>query len=372
VADPIPMLDIHAQHAPIRREISAAIERVVDASAFILGPDVAAFEQEMAKYLGSKHAIACANGSDALVLTLQALGVGPGDEVLTTAFSFFATAGSIARLGARPVFADIDPATFNIDVAHAAKLITGRTKVIMPVHLFGQMAPMAPVKALAAQHGLRVVEDAAQAVGAKEGASVAGTLGDFGCLSFFPSKNLGCLGDGGMILTQDDTLAEKARMLRVHGSGKGRYNHELVGMNSRLDTLQAAVLRVKLPHLAEWTAGRQRVARRYRELLADVAGVTLPAELPNMHHIYNQFTLRVPRRDALQQRLQAEKIGCAVYYPIPLHLQKCFAQFGGKSGDCPQSERACEEVLSVPVYGELTDAQIERVASIVRAHAREA
>jgi dTDP-4-amino-4,6-dideoxygalactose transaminase len=374
VADPtpIPLLDIAAQHAPIRAGLLGALERVLDAQAFILGPDVAAFEQEMAKYLGVKHAIGCANGSDALVIALQALGIGRGDEVITSAFSFFATAGSIARLGATPVFVDIDPETFNIDVREAAKMISSRTKAIMPVHLFGQMTPMGPVIELAKQHGLRVVEDAAQAVGAKENGAVAGTLGDFGCLSFFPSKNLGCLGDGGMVLTQDDALADKARMLRVHGSSKGRYNHELIGLNSRLDTLQAAALRVKLPHLEAWTAGRQRAADRYRALLGDLIRVKLPLVSPGMHHIYNQFTIRVPRRDALQQRFQAEKVGCAVYYPIPLHLQKCFAHLGGKAGDCPSSEKACEEVLSIPVYGELTDAQIERVASLVHAHARDA
>lgn len=372
MSQPIPMLDLAAQNGPLRAEIQAAMARVIDANAFIMGPDVASFEQEMQRHLGVKHAIGCANGSDGLVIALQALGVGPGDEVITTTFSFFATAGSIARLGATPVFADIDPATFNLDPAQVEARITPRTKAIMPVHLFGQMAPMKPFMDLARKHGLKVVEDAAQAVGSREDGAVAGSVGDVGVLSFFPSKNLGCFGDGGMVLTNDDALAEVVRSLRVHGGGKVRYHHERVGMNSRLDTLQAAILRVKLPHLEAWSEGRRRVAARYDALFAGVPRLRTPARLTRMTHIYNQYTLRVPERDALQAKLQAEKIGCAVYYPLPLHLQRCFAQFGGKSGQCPEAERAADEVLSIPVYGELTDGQIQRVVEVVKAHVRDA
>jgi dTDP-4-amino-4,6-dideoxygalactose transaminase len=369
VNPPIPLLDIAAQHGPIKEELRAALDRVIDAQAYIMGPDVAAFEQDIQKHLGVKHAIACANGSDGLVIALQALGIGPGDEVITTAFSFFATAGSIARLGATPVFADIDPTTFNLDVSKIEAKITPRTKALMPVHLFGQMTPMKPIRDLARRHGLKIVEDAAQAIGAKEDGAFAGTIGDFGVLSFFPSKNLGCMGDGGMVLTNDDSLAEIARSIRVHGAGKTRYHHDRVGMNSRLDTLQAAILRVKLPHLERWSEGRRTVAAKYRERLKGVSSVVLPAVSAGMTHIYNQFTLRSPRRDALQAAFQKEKIGCAVYYPLPLHLQRCFADVGGKAGDHPQAERACQEVLSIPVFGELTDGQIDRVAEVVRGHA---
>ncbi|MBI2378996.1 MAG: DegT/DnrJ/EryC1/StrS family aminotransferase [Deltaproteobacteria bacterium] len=362
------MLDLSAQHSPIREELRQAMDRVMDSQAFIMGPDVAAFEAEMSKDLGVKHAIGCANGSDALVLALQALDVGPGSEVITTTFSFFATAGAIARLGARPVFADIDPETFNLDADDVERKLSSKTKAIMPVHLFGQMTPMGPVMELAKKHGVRVVEDAAQAVGSREGSSAAGTVGDAGTLSFFPSKNLGCMGDGGMVLTNDDRVAARVRSLRVHGSGKVRYHHEEVGMNSRLDTLQAAILRVKLPHLSRWTEGRQRVARAYDELLGSTPGIVTPKRLPGMHHIYNQYTLRVPNRDALEAKLKSEKIGCAVYYPVALHLQRCFAQFGGSTGHCPVAEKAVDEVLSIPVYGELTDSQIERIASVVKSH----
>jgi dTDP-4-amino-4,6-dideoxygalactose transaminase len=368
VNSPVPLLDIAAQHAPIRQALRDAIDRVVDSQAYIMGPDVAAFEKEIGEHLKVKHAIACANGSDGLVIALQALGIGPGDEVITTTFSFFATGGSIARLGAVPVFADIDPATFNLDAAKIEAKITKKTKAIMPVHLFGQMTPMKPIQDLAKKHGLKIVEDAAQAVGAKEDGVCAGTIGDVGVLSFFPSKNLGCMGDGGMVLTNDDQLAEILRSIRVHGGGKTRYHHDRVGMNSRLDTMQAAILRVKLPHLQAWSEGRRKVAAKYRARLSGLPGVVLPAALDRMEHIYNQFTLRVPRRDELQASFQKEKIGCAVYYPLSLHLQKCFAYLGGKAGDAPNAERATGEVLSIPVFGELNDAQIDRVADVVRRH----
>jgi dTDP-4-amino-4,6-dideoxygalactose transaminase len=363
---PIPMLDLTAQHVPLRDEIRAAIDRVVDSGTYILGPEVAAFEQEMQRRLGVKHAVACANGSDGLVIALQALGVGPGDEVITTSFSFFASAGSVGRLGATPVFVDIEPTSFNIDPAAVEARITEKTKVILPVHLFGQMAPMKPILEIARRHGLRVVEDAAQAIDAREGSAAAGTLGDVGVLSFFPSKNLGCLGDGGMILTHDDELARLARSLRAHGAGEVRYHHDHVGMNSRLDALQAAVLRVKLPHLTAWAEARRRIADRYDALLAGIGGLETPARLPQVTHVFNQYTIRVARRDALRAALQAEGIGATVYYPRPLHLQRCFASLGGKLGNCPEAERAAREVLSLPVYGELTGAQVERIAGAVK------
>jgi dTDP-4-amino-4,6-dideoxygalactose transaminase len=342
------------------------MDRVIDANAFILGPDVAAFEGEMARYLGVKHAVSCANGSDALVIALQALGIGPGDEVITTTFSFFATAGSICRIGATPVFSDIDPNTYNLDVDAAAKKITPRTKAIMPVHLFGQMTPMEPLLALGRQHGIKIVEDAAQAVGSKEGDKVAGCASDVGTLSFFPSKNLGAFGDAGMVLTNDDGIASRLKALRVHGTGRERYHYDYIGLNSRLDTIQAAILRVKLPHLAAWTEGRQKNAAIYDRKLEGVAGVVTPKRLQGMHHIYNQYTIRVPDRDNLQAKLTAEGIGAAVYYPLPLHVQNCFRHLGGKAGDHPHAEKAAREVLSIPIYGELTEAQIDRVVSVIK------
>jgi dTDP-4-amino-4,6-dideoxygalactose transaminase len=373
VADttPIPMLDLKAQQAPLRAELLAAMERVVDGTAFIMGPDVPAFEKEVAAALEVKHAIGCANGSDALVIALQALGIQPGDEVITSTFSFFATAGSISRLGAKPVFVDIDPDSYNLDPSLIEARIGPRTRAIMPVHLYGQMTPMGPIMDLAKRRGLKVVEDGAQAIGAKEGSRFAGTVGEIGTLSFFPSKNLGGFGDGGMMLTNDDLLAERMRSIRVHGGSlTQRYFHDEVGLNSRLDTLQAAVLRVKLPHLFAWSEGRRKNAAIYDALLADVPGVKRPIRRAEMTHIYNQYTIRVPARDKLEARLKAEKIGCAVYYPLPLHLQRCFADLGGKPGDCPKAEKAAAEVLSLPVYGELTRAQIERIVSVVREHAK--
>jgi len=369
MTEPIPLLDIGAHQAPLEHEIRAAFDRVLASHAYILGPDVAAFEKEMAEYVGAAHAISCANGSDALVLALKALEIGPGDEVITTTFSFFATAGSVARVGATPVFADIDPESYNLDPDSVAARITDRTKAIIPVHLYGQMTPMEPIMALAKAHGLRVIEDAAQAVGSMEAGRAAGTIGDIGTLSFFPSKNLGCLGDGGMLLTNDAELADRLRSLRVHGTGKKRYHYDHIGLNSRLDTLQAAVLRVKLPHLESWSDGRRRNAARYHELLGGVSGITTPKTLPGMKHIYNQYTIRVRDRDGLEARFKSEKIGSAIYYPLPLHIQNCFAAQGGKRGDCPEAERAANEVISIPIYGELRADQLERVASIIRDHA---
>jgi dTDP-4-amino-4,6-dideoxygalactose transaminase len=368
MVEAIPLLDLDAQHRPLRAQILSAMERVLDQQAFILGPDVAELEKDMSAYLGVKHSIGCANGSDALVLALKALGIGLGDEVITTTFSFFATAGAVSRVGATPVFVDIDPTTYNIDPGLIPAKITPRTKAILPVHLFGQMTPMGPIMDIAKKHNLKVIEDAAQAIGSKENGKAACSIGDIGTLSFFPSKNLGCLGDGGMVVTNDDELADKLRRLRVHGTGKERYHYDMIGLNSRLDTLQAAVLKVKLPHLDAWTEGRQRNADRYEALLGRVKDVARPVRLPGMRHIYNQYTIRVPKRDDFLNRMKDEKIGAAVYYPLPLHVQKCFAHLGGKQGDCPHAERAAREVVSIPIYGELTEAQIERVVSVIERH----
>ncbi len=364
----IPMLDLDAQHRPIRDEIRAAMDKVIDKQAFILGPDVAEFEADMAKYLSVKHAIGCANGSDALVLALNALGVGPGDEVITTTFSFFATAGAVSRVGATPVFVDIDPSTFNIDVGQIAAKITPRSKAIIPVHLFGQMTPMAELMGLADRHNLKVIEDGAQAIGAQENGKHATTIGHIGTLSFFPSKNLGCFGDGGMLVTNDDGYADKLRRLRVHGTGKVRYHYDMVGLNSRLDTIQAAVLKVKLKHLETWHEGRIANAAKYDALLAGVKDVVRPTRLPRMRHIFNQYTIRVPRRDAFLESMKKADIGAAVYYPLPLHVQECFAYLGGKKGDHPHAEKAANEVVSLPIYGELTDEQMARVVAVVKAH----
>jgi dTDP-4-amino-4,6-dideoxygalactose transaminase len=364
VAKPQPYLDLKAQFAPIRDEVMQAISSVMESQHFILGEEVRAFEEECASYLGAKHAIACASGSDALVLALMALEIGRDDEVITTPFSFFATGGSIARVGARPVFVDIDPATFNLDPAKIAAAITPQTKAIMPVHLFGLSADMEPIVALAKANGIAVVEDAAQAFGARYKGAAAGTIGNIGCFSFFPSKNLGGAGDGGLLTTEDATLADKLRILRVHGSRR-KYHHELLGLNSRLDALQAAILRVKLRHLAAWTAARQERAVRY-ECLFNAAGlaghVRVPGEIsPDYFHVYNQFTVRCQNRDALRTFLANRGIPTEIYYPLPLHQQPAFAYLGGHKADLPTSEAASREVLSVPVYPELAESQQEPI-----------
>ncbi len=371
MTDPIPMLDLAAQTEPLRDAIKAAVNRVIDSHYFIHGPDVKAFEGEMAKYLNVEHAVGCANGSDALVLALKALGVGPGDEVITTTFSFFATAGSVARVGATPVFADIDPVSFNLDPEAARKKITSKTKVIMPVHLFGQMTPMQPILDLAKEHGLKVAEDAAQAVGAKEGDRFAATVGDVGTLSFFPAKNLGAFGDAGMCTTNDPEIADRLRSLRVHGTGKVRYHYEHIGLNSRLDSIQAAVLRVKLPALDGWAAGRRENAAAYDERLGALASVTTPTVLGGMTHVFNQYTLRVRGREALQARLKAAGVAAAVYYPLPLHVQDCFAELGGAAGDCPAAEQAASEVLSIPIHSDLRASHIDRICEAIAAHDQE-
>jgi dTDP-4-amino-4,6-dideoxygalactose transaminase len=372
---PVPLLDLKAQFLPLREEINRAIHQVVEAQAFVLGQTVEEFESAVATYVGARHAIGCASGTDALILALAALGVGPGDEVLTSPFSFFSTASCAYKVGARPVFADIDPDTFNLDPDKSEAALGPKTKALLPVHLFGQCAEMDALNSIAGRRGLPVVEDAAQALSATyrsdtRGAEIhAGSMGALGCYSFFPSKNLGGFGDGGMIVTHDDDLAERLRLLRVHG-GQQMYHHRWVGWNSRLDALQAAVLQVKLPHLDEWSAGRAANAARYDGWFAE-SGVLesgqlrLPARAENRRHIFNQYTLRVERRDELREHLKGLGIGHSVYYPVPLHLQECFRELGYKEGDLPEAERACREVISLPVYPELTREQQQRVVSAV-------
>jgi dTDP-4-amino-4,6-dideoxygalactose transaminase len=362
-----PFLDLKAQYATIREEMQKAVLGALDAQQFILGPDVAAFESEVAAYVGCKYAIGCASGSDALLLALMALGVGAGDEVIAPPFTFFATAGAIARLGARTVFVDVDPTSYNLDPKLLEAAITPRTKAIIPVHLFGLSAELNEIQKIAAAHGLPVIEDAAQAIGSKYHGKAVGNIGEMGCFSFFPSKNLGGGGDGGMITTNSSELNDKLRLLRVHGSRK-KYTYEILGMNSRLDTLQAAILRVKLKYLDQWAAARQRNADLYRQLFAEqgLEKVVTTPSVPAEHvHVYNQFTIRVSERDALKAYLLKQGIPTEIYYPYPLHLQGAFANLGHKEGDFPVTERACVEVLSLPIYPELTPAQICTVVSTI-------
>jgi dTDP-4-amino-4,6-dideoxygalactose transaminase len=366
---PVPLLDLKAQYATIREEVRAAVDRVMESQHFILGPEVEALEAEVAAYSGCRFGVGVSSGTDALLLALMALEVGPGDEVITTPFTFFATAGSVHRLGAKPVFVDIEPASFNLDPAKIAAAVTKRTKAIIPVHLFGQCAEMDPIMDIACRHRLAVVEDAAQAIGAEYRGRRAGSMGAAGCFSFFPSKNLGGFGDGGMITTDDEALARRMRMLRNHGA-EPKYYHKLVGGNFRLDALQAAVLRVKLTHLEDWSAARQRNAGRYRGMIsrAGLDGkVTCPAELPARRHIYNQFSIRTARRDALKAKLAERKVGHEIYYPVPLHRQECFAALGYGPGSLPESERAAAEVLALPIYPELTEAQQQYVVDALAA-----
>ncbi|MBA2380014.1 MAG: DegT/DnrJ/EryC1/StrS family aminotransferase [Blastocatellia bacterium] len=360
----VPLLDLKEQNDALRPEIDAAIARVLDTNAYILGPEVSALEEELAVYCETKHAIGCASGSDALLLAMMALDVGPGDEVITTPYSFFATVSAITRLGAVPVFVDIRPDTFNIDVAQIEARITERTKAIQPVHLFGQCAEMAELQKISEKHGVPLVEDAAQAIGAKEDGKLAGAMSDVGCFSFYPSKNLGGMGDGGFMTTNSDELADKLRALRVHGS-KERYYHKWVGLNSRLDGFQGAILRVKLPRLEGWSEARAFNAGRYREILGDAMisdQLILPVEREDVRHIYNQFVVRVPgRRDELRAFLSSNEIGTDIYYPVPLHLQECFAYLGYKAGDLPVAELAARETLALPVFPELRMLQLEYV-----------
>lgn len=365
---PVPLLDLRAQHSLIRDEVVAAMMKVVDDQLFILGAPVQELEEDVAKLSRTKHAIGCASGTDALLLALRALDIGRGDEVVTTPFTFFATAGTIHNVGARPVFCDIDPDTFNMVPAAAAAACTSRTRAIIPVDLFGQMAPLEAFASLTP--GVPVIEDAAQTIGASRAIGgqrvMAGERATIGTFSFFPSKNLGAWGDGGMMVTQDDALAARLRRLRVHG-GMQMYHHDEVGYNSRLDALQAAVLRAKLPHLHHWSAARRANAAYYTSSFADVPEVRTPVIDPANESIFNQYTLRVERRDDLQAHLKARGIGSAIYYPVPLHRQPCFEYLGYREGAFPESERAAREVLSLPVYPELTSAQLDEVVGAVRA-----
>jgi dTDP-4-amino-4,6-dideoxygalactose transaminase len=364
----VPLLDLKAQHATIRDEVVAAVMDVVDQQAFILGDPVAQLECSVAGLSQVKYAVGCANGTDALLLALRALDVGAGDEVVTTPFTFFATAGAVHNVGARPVFVDIDPRTFNISPDAIRSAVSGKTKAVIAVDLFGQMAPIEHVNDAA--QGRPVIEDAAQSIGASRlinGATVmAGEAATIGTYSFFPSKNLGGYGDGGMMVTQDEALFEALMKLRTHGSRR-TYFHEIVGYNSRLDALQAAVLRAKLPHLESWSSARRRNAAYYDAAFTDLADVVTPFIDPANTSIYNQYTIRVPKREALQAHLKDRGIGCSVYYPLPLHLQPCFAYLGYLQGQCPESERAALEVLSLPVFPELTTAQLDEVIEAVRA-----
>jgi dTDP-4-amino-4,6-dideoxygalactose transaminase len=362
----VPLLDLQAQYRTIKSEAREAIDRVCDAQQFIQGPEVQALEEELAAFCGAQHAIGMSSGTDALLAALMVTGIGPGDEVLTTPYSFFATAGAIARLGARAVFADIEPSSFNLDPQRAVAAITHRTRAALPVHLFGRAADLGPLVDAGRERPLVVIEDAAQAVGCRdERGRPIGRLGAMACLSFFPSKNLGAFGDGGLVLTNDGALAESLRTMRVHGARR-KYHHEVVGGNFRLDAIQAAVLRVKLGHLESWNRARRRNAERYRRLFAEARGcdsVVLPEDSPG--HVYNQFVVRCPDRDALQTFLKSRAIGTEVYYPSPLHLQPCFRGWGYGPGDFPESERAARESLALPIYPELTEEQQRYVVATI-------
>ena len=367
----VPLLDLKAQYATIKEEVLEAVQAVFESQWFILGPNVQECERRIAEYCNCDHAVGVSSGSDALLIALMAEGIGPGDEVITTPYTFFATAGCIARLGATPVFVDIRPDTYNIDVSAIESRITEKTKAVMPVHLFGQCADMDPICEIAATHKLVVIEDAAQAIGSEYRGRRAGQMGDYGCFSFFPSKNLGGGGDGGMVVTGDPQRAEKVRVLRAHGS-KPKYYHPMIGGNFRLDALQAAIDNVKLSHLDSWSAARQSNADRYRRLfeqsgLVSDGRVGLPQVAQERRHIYNQFVIRVPRRDDLRAYLKDHDVTTEIYYPVPLHLQECFGYLGCRQGGFPVSEAAAEETLALPIYPELSDQQaqyvVERIAS---------
>ena len=359
IRTPVPLLDLEAQYRPLRDAILAAVTRVCDSQRFIMGPEVEALEGELASYFGVRDAIAVSSGTDALLAALMALGIGAGDEVVTSTFSFFATAGSVARVGATPVLVDIDPVTCNLDPAAVRAAVTSRTRAIIPVHLYGLCADMDPIMEIAHEAGIAVIEDAAQAIGATYRTRQAGTIGTIGCFSFFPSKNLGAFGDGGLVTTNDPALAHEIRLLRNHGA-EPKYFHTRIGGNFRLDALQAAILRVKLPHLARWTAMRQANAARYDALFRSAGlsdRITLPSAPPDRQHIFNQYVVRVPDRDGVRAFLADRGIGTEIYYPVPFHLQKCFAGLGHRSGDYPRAEAAAATTLAIPIYGELTSGQ---------------
>ncbi len=359
----VPLLDLTAQYAPLRADILAAIARVADSQRFILGPEVDAFEREIAAALEVEHAVGMSSGTDALLVALMALGIGPGAEVIVPSYTFFGTAGCVHRLGATPVFVDIDPVTFNLDPAAVERAITPATRAVIPVHLYGLCADMPRLMDIAARAGLAVIEDAAQAIGARYGHRQAGAFGRMSCFSFFPSKNLGAFGDAGLLATNDAALANEARLLRNHGM-EPKYFHARVGGNFRLDALQAAVLRVKAPHLAAWTEARRRNADRYRALFGEfgLTQITLPVEPDGLTHIYNQFVIRGPKRDELRAHLTTKQIGTEIYYPVPMHRQECFA---GSTPDCPVSDAAAATSLALPIYGELTADQQRYVVSSI-------
>jgi dTDP-4-amino-4,6-dideoxygalactose transaminase len=363
----VPLLDLHAQYSPLRQALLDAVTRVCDSQRFIGGPEVEGLERELCDTLGYPHAIGLSSGTDAVLAALMALDIGPGDEVITPTYSFFATAGCVVRVGARPVLVDSEPGTFNIDTRAAIDAITPRTKAIIPVHLFGQSAEMAPIMDAANRRGIAVIEDAAQAIGCTYQGRQVGTIGAIGCFSFFPSKNLGAFGDAGFVTSTDAAVAKKLRLIRTHGM-EPKYYHHLVGANFRIDALQAAVLRVKLPKLAGWSDGRRANAARYRAMFAaaDLAEVVLPVEAPNRTHIYNQFVIRVPLRDKLRAHLDAAGIGTEVYYPVPFHLQECFKNLGYQPGAFPEAEAAANDSLALPIYPELSEAQQGAVVNAIR------
>ncbi len=360
----VPLLDLKAQYLPIKQEILSAVSEVLASQHFILGPRVEQCEKAIAEYSNCKYGIGVSSGSDALLVCLMAENIGPGDEVITTPYTFFATVGAITRLGARPIFVDIDPVTYNLDVTQIASKITEKTRAIMPVHLFGQMADMDPIMGLASQHGLVVIEDAAQAIGAEYKGRRAGSIGHYGCFSFFPSKNLGAAGDGGMVVTNEAARAERVRCLRGHGA-KPKYYHRMIGGNFRLDALHAAIVSAKLPHLDQWTEGRRANAQRY-DVLFQEAGtpVTRPSVVTD-RHIFNQYVISTPERDELQAFLRSKGVGTEVYYPVPMHLQDCFAYLAIPPGAFPKSERAAKESLAIPIYPELTEEQARYVVESI-------
>jgi dTDP-4-amino-4,6-dideoxygalactose transaminase len=367
----IPGFELKTQYQKIRSEVEEAVLRVLSSTHYILGPEVEAFEAEFAAWHGARHAIGVGSGTEALHLALRAFDIGPGDEVICPPFTYMATAGAIAQTGARPVFADVELDTYGLDPARVAEAVTPRTRAMVVVHLFGHPAPMGPLLDIARRHNLVVIEDCAQATGAQVGDDKVGTLGDVGCFSFYPTKNLGGVGDGGMLLARDPEVARKLRMLRAHGQGGQKYYHEILGTNSRLDEIQAAVLRVKLRHLDEWNALRREAARSYGQKLAG-KGLALPVEAPGCRHVYHQYTVRCPHRALLIEHLRQQGVGCTVYYPLSLHLQPLFAHLGGKRGDFPRSEEAQDQVLSLPMYPELTEEQIDQVAAAVGSFAAQA
>lgn len=364
MSEPIAYLDLPAQMRPLRAEIDAAIARTLDQCSFCLGPDVAQFEKDFARYCGGEHCVAVNSGTSALHIALLLLNIKPGDEVITTPFTFVATSWATSYIGARPVYVDIDDATFNLNPTLVEKAITPRTRALLPVHLYGHPVDLDPLLAIARKHNLPLVEDAAQAHGAEYKGKRIGTFGVSSCFSFYPGKNLGAYGEGGALVTNDAAAAARARALREHGSTK-RYYHDEVGFNYRMEGIQGAVLGVKLKHLDTWTRERRRVAHRYHELLADTP-LQLPREADYAHSAYHLYVVRHPERDKLKAHLEANRIGCALHYPLPLHLQKCYAQLGYKAGDFPVAEKAASECLSLPIYPELTNAQVERVAAVVR------